>query len=155
MAMAANDRAARALDDRLTSLRRWPSARPPRGWLRAVRDALGLTTRQYAARLGVSQPQVVAYEKGEVEESISVANLRRAAEALDCELVYALVPRRPLTETLRKRAEQIADARLARMGHTMRLENQEVAGPELKRQRDSMVDELLRGKLRRLWEEVP
>jgi predicted DNA-binding mobile mystery protein A len=151
--MVATDRAARALDKRLDQLRRWPSAKPSHGWLRAVRDALGMSTRQYASRLGVSQPQVVAYEKGEVEESIALANLRRAAEALDCELVYALVPRRPLAEILRQRAEEITDAKLARMGHTMRLENQEVTGPELRRERELMVDDLLRGKLRRLWDE--
>src|SRR5687768_10184818 len=152
--MAATDRAARALDKRIEPLRTWPAAKPPHGWLRAIRDALGMSTRQYAARLGVSQPQVVAYEKGETEETISLANLRRAAEALDCELVYALVPRRPLAQTLRLRAEAITDAKLARMGHTMRLENQEVTGPELRRQRELMVDDLLRGRLSRLWDDA-
>lgn len=113
-----------------------------------------MSTRQYAARLGVSQPQVVAYEKGETEETITLATLRRAAEALDCELVYAVVPRRPLAQTRRLRAEAITDARLARMGHTMRLENQEVTGPELRRQRELMVDDLLRGRLSRLWDDA-
>jgi predicted DNA-binding mobile mystery protein A len=152
--MAATDRAARALDKRIEPLRTWSMARPPHGWLRAIRDALGMSTRQYAARLGVSQPQVVAYEKGETEETITLANLRRAAEALDCELFYVLVPRRPLAQTLRLRAEAITDAKLARMGHTMRLENQEVTGPELRRQRELMVDDLLRGRLSRLWDDV-
>lgn len=152
--MVVTDRAARALDKRLEPLRTWPSAKPAHGWIRAIRDALGMSTRQYAARLGVSQPQVVAYERGETEESIALGNLRRAAEALDCELVYALVPRRSLTETLRKRAEDIADAKLARMGHTMRLENQEVTEPEFRRQRELMIDDLLRGKLRRLWDDA-
>jgi predicted DNA-binding mobile mystery protein A len=153
--MTITDRAARALDKRLDPLRSWLAAKPPHGWLRAIRDALGMNTRQYAGRLGVSQPQVVAYEKGEAEESISLGNLRRAAEALDCELIYALVPRRPLAQTLRKRAEDITDAKLARMGHTMRLENQEVTEPELRRQRELMIDDLLRGKLRRLWDDAP
>lgn len=153
--MAVTDRAARALDKRLELLRTWQPAKPPHGWIRAVRDALGMNTRQYAARLGVSQPQVVAYERGEAEETISLGNLRRAAEALDCELVYALVPRRPLAEALRTRAEDVTDAKLARMGHTMRLENQEVTGPEQRRQRELMIDDLLRGKLRRLWDEAP
>src|SRR5258708_2673017 len=117
--MTVTDRAARALDKRLDPLRSWNAAKPPHGWVRAVRDALGMNTRQYARRLGVSQPQVVAYEKGETEESITLASLRRAAEGLDCELVYALVPKRPLTDSLRARAEAITDAKLARMSHTM------------------------------------
>ena len=63
--MPALDKAARALDMRLTLVRNWSVDRPPRGWLRAIRDALGLTTKQLAARIGVSQPRVVALEKGE------------------------------------------------------------------------------------------
>ena len=152
--MTETDRAARALDERLAPLRLWDATRPSRGWLRAIRDALGMSTRQGARRMGVSQPQVVAYEKAEAEGSITLGTLRRAAEALDCELVYALVPKSPLMDTLRIRAEAVAGARLVRLEHTMRLENQEVTAPELRRQRERMIDELLRGKLRRLWDQV-
>jgi predicted DNA-binding mobile mystery protein A len=152
--MTITDRAAHALDKRLNPLRSWNAARPPHGWIRAIRDALGMNTRQYARRLGVSQPQVVAYERGEAEDSITLGSLRRAAEGLDCELVYAFVPKQPLADSLRARAEAITDAKLARMGHTMRLENQEVTTPELRRQREMMIDELLRGKLRRLWDDI-
>ena len=80
--MAASDRAARALDVHLNPVRSWSATRPPKGWLRAIRDALGMTTRQLAARLGVSQPRVVALEKGEVDETLTLAGLRRAAAAL-------------------------------------------------------------------------
>ncbi|HZZ37352.1 MAG TPA: helix-turn-helix domain-containing protein, partial [Caulobacteraceae bacterium] len=60
-------------------MRSLPRVRPPKGWLRAVRDALGMTTKQLARRLGVSQPRVVALEKGEVDESVTLTSLRRAA----------------------------------------------------------------------------
>ena len=150
--MAASDRAARALDVHLNPVRGWSVTRPPKGWLRAIRDALGMTTRQLAARLGVSQPRVVALEKGEVDETLTLAGLRRAAEALDCALVYALVPNRPLVDTLRARAEQTADDQLNRMNHTMRLENQALTSADQGRQRELLIDQLLRGNHRRLWD---
>ena len=151
--MPATDRAARALDQRFTLVRNWSVARPPRGWLRAIRDALGLTTKQFAKRLGVSQPRVVALEKGEVEETVTLATLRRAAEALDCQLVYAMIPNRPLVEMLRERAEAKADEQIAGVSHTMRLENQAITAGDQRRQREILIDQLLRGNLSRLWDE--
>ena len=152
--MPALDKAARALDMRLTLVRNWSVDRPPRGWLRAIRDALGLTTKQLAVRIGVSQPRVVALEKGEVQETVTLASLRRAAEALDCRLVYAFVPNRPLVDTLRERAEKVADTKMARLHHTMRLENQALTMTDQRRQRDNMIDDLMRGSARRLWDET-
>ena len=128
-------------------------ARPPRGWLRAIRDALGLTTMQLAKRLGVSQPRVVALEKGEVDETVTLASLRRAAEAMDCQLVYAMVPNRPLVDMIKERAQVKADEQIARVSHTMRLENQALTADDQRRQREILIDQLLRGNLSRLWDE--
>lgn len=147
------DRAARALDLNLGRVRSGSVARPPKGWLRAIRDALGMTTKQFARRLGVSQPRVVALEKGEIDETLTLASLRRAAEALDCTLVYVLVPKQPLVATLRQRAERKADAQLSRVSHTMRLENQALTSTDQGRQRELLIDQLLRGNLARLWDE--
>lgn len=151
--MPATGTAARALDAKLALVRNSFGARPPRGWLRAIRDALGLTTKQFARRLGVSQPRVVALEQGEVDETVTLASLRRAAEAMDCQLVYAMVPNRPLVDMLRERAEVKADEQIARMNHTMRLENQALTAGDQRRQREILIDQLLRGNLSRLWDE--
>ena len=69
--------------------------RPPaRGWVRAVRDALGMTAEQLGERMGITQPSVNRLELSEAAGTIQLNTLRRAAEALGCEVVYALVPRR-------------------------------------------------------------
>ena len=128
-------------------------ARPPRGWVRAIREALGMTTRQLAARLGRAQSVIVDLEKGEATDSISLGSLRKAAEALNCELVYALVPNQPLEQMLRARAATIADRQLARVSHTMALEKQGLTRDGLAAERERLVDELLRGNLKRLWDE--
>jgi predicted DNA-binding mobile mystery protein A len=84
-------------------------ARPPEGWLRSIREALGMTMAQLARRLDVSQPRIVAIERAEVSGAISLATLERAAEALGCSLVYALVPRASLEKTVEERAGHLAE----------------------------------------------
>lgn len=144
--------ARKSLDRRLGVLRDGDAwARPPLGWVRAIRDALGLTGRQLAGRMGISQATLSGIEQGEVSDTVTLATLRRAAEALDCQLVYALVPRRPLDQVVRDRAERIATAQIARVHHSMRLEDQALRSDDLEGQRQARVDELLRGDPRRLW----
>lgn len=128
-------------------------ARPPRGWVRAIRDSLGMTTRQLAKRVGISQPGIVALEKGEMNDTVSLSTLRQAAEALDCTLVYALVPNTSLDAMVRARAEAVADKQMARVTHTMRLENQGLGTDDLATERARVIDELLRGDVKRLWDE--
>jgi len=141
------------LDRRLSRLRETKElARPPRGWLKAIREALGMTTEQLANRLGVSQPRIVQLERAEAEGSVTLKTLRQAAEALDCTLVYALVPNEPLDEMLTHRARLVAEKQLARTNHTMRLENQELEPTALREERERLVAELLRGNPKRLWE---
>jgi predicted DNA-binding mobile mystery protein A len=147
--------AIRHLDKRFTAFR--PLARnprPPKGWVRAVRDALGMTTAQLARRLGVSQPRIVELEQSEMSGSVTLHTLQRASEALGCRLVYALVPERPLAEIVRERADKVAERQAGAVEHTMRLENQAVrskrAGKELHRQ---LIENLLR-RPARLWDDA-
>ncbi len=81
---------------------------PSRGWLKLIREALGRTQRQQAQRLGISGATLHKSEQSEAEDRISLGQLRKLADGLDCELVYALVPRRPLTDVVQERARAIA-----------------------------------------------
>lgn len=143
------------LDKRFAKLKPFTSevARPSRGWIRAIREAIGMTTGQMAKRLGVHQPRVIELERGEATGNITVKSLERAAEALGCRLIYTLVPVEPLTDTIRKRASAIAERQLASVEQTMRLEAQ---GVNDKAQRDDahrlLVENLLR-RPARLWDE--
>jgi predicted DNA-binding mobile mystery protein A len=127
--------------------------RPPKGWIRAIRDALGLTVRQLGRRMGKTHSVVVRLEGSETADTISLGSLRAAAEAMDCTLVYAIVPNRPLTETARARATAIADAQLARVHHTMRLEDQAPDPDDLQQQRERMIEGILARGGRRLWDD--
>ena len=155
--MRPQDRAlARAqLDMRLNTLRKAGGlSRPPRGWIRAIRQALGMTTRQFAKRLGVKQPRVVEMESAEVGGALTLDSLERAANALDCRLVYALVPRRPLESLVEERAEQLARKRLNATAHTMALEAQSVSPDAQRVQLQQLIRGLIDGKGSALWDDV-
>lgn len=124
---------------------------PSRGWLKEIREALGRTERQQAARLGISGPTLHKSEQSEAEERISLGQLRKLADGLDCDLVYALVPRKPLTEVVQDRAQQLAKEEVYGVAHTMSLEDQRPTNERIQKQVARRVDELLRGKWSDLW----
>lgn len=146
--------AIRHLDQRFASLRALAnSPRPSKGWLRAIRNALGMTSAQLARRLGVSQPRIVELEQSEVSGKVTLNTLQRAAEALGCRLVYVLVPEKPLAETVRERAELLAEREQSDIEHTMRLEDQAVSSRTASRElRERLIEQLLH-RPARLWDE--
>lgn len=116
--------ARKALDARLKGIPVPALSRPRGGFIRAIRDALQMTAADLADRMGISQPAVHALEANERKGTIRLESLRRAAEAMDCELVYAFIPKRGLEETLRHQVEQAAADQLRRVSHSMSLEDQ-------------------------------
>src|SRR5271156_66127 len=115
------------LDERFRELGPAKRYTPPvRGWIKALQEALGMSTTQLARRLGIKQPSLVALEQSEAKGTIELATLRRVAEALDCTLVYALVPNKPLESTIRDRARAYAQRRRGPVEHSMLLEDQKV-----------------------------
>jgi len=125
-------------------------AQPVRGWVKAIREALGMSTAQLAKRLGVRQPSIVEMEQSEAKGTIELATLRRVAEALDCTLVYALVPNKPLEQTVRERARLFARRLREPIEHSMALEDQKVQ----RKENEALIDEILREtNPRRFWDE--
>lgn len=146
--------ARKQLDNRLNSWRNIDAlARPPRGWIKAIREALGMTTAQLGQRIGVSQPRAVAIEKAEVSGAISLGSLERAAQALDCQLVYAFVPREPLERLAHERAGLLAKRRLASTKHSMALEAQSVDPADEEEQLRELTKRLLEKSGSALWED--
>ena len=139
------------LDERFKEMR--PVKRfavPARGWIKAIREGLGMSSAQLAKRLRISQPSVTNMEQSEAKGTIELATLRRVAEALDCSLIYALVPNKPLEMTVQGRALALARRRLAAIGHSMALEDQAVDARETEAQIDELIRTISPG---RLWDE--
>jgi predicted DNA-binding mobile mystery protein A len=84
---------------------------PDAGWLRAIRTALGISAAEFGRQLGMSRQAVADLERREVQGAATIGGLRRAAEALGCDLMYFVVPRRSLKK-MRKARARAADAAL-------------------------------------------
>lgn len=140
------------MDAQLVKLKDIPvPPRPQVGWVRAIRESLGMSAVALARRLGISHAGVRKLESSEAAEAITLASLRKLAEALDCELRYELVPRTSLREQLQERAEKVAQERLRPIVHSMALEDQAVQGAVNKLQMAQEVKNLLEGSRRDLW----
>lgn len=141
----------RAKIDQLIDLK--DISRPKEGWIRSFRKALGMSGPQLASRLGVSKAQASQMERMELEDRITIKQLRRVANALDCQLVYALIPRKPVAELVRERAQLKAKQLVGKADVQMALEAQQVSSKQLAVQTEMEVDRLLRDMPRDLWED--
>jgi mobile mystery protein A len=145
-----NDRALKRLDARLAFAR--PIERftpPPRGWIRAIRDGLGMSGAQLGKRIEVAQQTIKAFELSEENGTIQLQTLRRVAQALGGKLVYAIVPDSSLEDMIRNRARAVALKVLTRVSHTMRLEDQATAEADLEARIEDYIQNELRD--RDLW----
>lgn len=125
---------------------------PPKGWIRAIRNALGMTARQLAGRLGVAQQAVARIEKDELAGAVTIKTMRRIAEGLDCVFVCGFVPRSGLETTLRNQAQQLAAKRLGQAAQTMALEDQALTEAENRKVLAGMIDELVESPPSQLWD---
>lgn len=133
------------LDERLKPLRTVPPstwATPKGGWIRAIREALGMPRHALGELIGVGDKRIAQLERGEARGALTMTSLARAAQALDCELVVALLPREPLeAKVQRRRAELATDWLKSGMLRTMALEGQAIGMDELPPQ---IIDEIQR-----------
>lgn len=109
------------------------SPRPQRGWIRAIREATGIPLRQLSRRLQKSVSLVIYLEKSEADYRITLSSLRDAADALGCQLVYALIPKSGSIQDLAEESARTKAAENVRaVEHSMALEDQSVGSVEEK-----------------------
>ena len=127
--------------------------RPKEGWVRTLRKALGMSSPQLAERLNVSKSQASQIERMEIEDRITLKQLRRVAEALDCDLQYALVPRKPVEEMIRDRAMFKASQLVKKADVQMKLEAQQLSNDMLQQNIEAETERLLKEMPRDLWKD--
>jgi predicted DNA-binding mobile mystery protein A len=125
-------RALPATDKELAPIKALNITTPPAGWIRTIRTTLRMSQAELAALLSINQKSLHALESSEAKKTIRLDSLEKVADALDCDLVYALVPRDSLENHYRDRAHSIASTQLAGVANTMALENQVVTIPKKK-----------------------
>jgi predicted DNA-binding mobile mystery protein A len=118
-----------------------PLPRPQKGWIRAIREAIGVSAGELGRILGSSRQLPLQLEKAEADDRITLKSLRKVANALDCDLVYALVPRAgTMRELIENRARRQAREHVLGVEHSMALEDQAVG----------RIDEAVEAETRRL-----
>ncbi len=129
------------------------SSIPPKGWINAIRTALGMSLRQLGNQLDISLQSVKEIEEREVSGSITLKNLNEAAKAMNMKLVYGLVPvNGSLHEMIEKKAMEIATEIVKRTSDSMALEDQKNSNTRLAKAIQEKAAELKRTIPKYLWD---
>lgn len=122
--------------------------RPPQGWLKTIREFLGMTTTQLAKKINVAQPRVINLEKN--EKNTKISTMERIADALNCDFVYAFIPRENIDNIIYNQAKKKAIKILSKVHINMSLENQLTDSDELV---EDIINDLLDDNISRIWDE--
>lgn len=128
---------------------------PPSGWVKAIRRGLGLTIRQLAKRVGVGHGSIAQLEKREPRKKVTLESLENVARAMDCKLIYAIVPIDPennLDDIIKNRATAAARIILNDVAHSMRLENQGTSEKHIQAEVERIAKILIESSDPRVWE---
>jgi predicted DNA-binding mobile mystery protein A len=126
---------------------------PRAGWIKTLRVALSMSVEQLASRLGLTRGRINQLENAEVHDAVTLRTLKEAANAMGCELIYAVVPKgnSTLEDIINKRAAEVAQERIARVAHSMSLEAQSVDAEILNIQKDELFKNLVDHLNKKLW----
>ena len=101
---------------------------PRKGWLKSIREALGLSSYQLANRLGLDHTRILRLEEGEIKKTTTLGSLEKAARAMGSRLIYAIVPvsEESLDALLERKAYEAARKVVKDVSFSMELEEQGV-----------------------------
>ncbi len=134
------------IEQRLNSLKNQDLvARPPRGWIRFIREALNMSSKALAKRVGISPNTMSETEKAEIEEAITLRKLKRVADSLNCDFVYYFLPRKPIQTMMDDRLRYITEQKI-------RNSNLELSEDEIEKLVQGEVNELLYNK--KMWDNI-
>jgi len=143
------------IDKKLSRFAKLNEPPPPSGWIKAIRGSLGMTAKQLSQRLGTSAAGVIQLEEREPTKKVTLESLEKAANALGCRLVYALIPKEPntnLESIIEQQAMEAAARILKEVSHSMRLEAQGTSNEDLKKQIERIAMELRLKADSRIWD---
>ena len=144
----------RQLSQYLNSIESFKAVKlPAKGWVRALRDGLGMSRRQLADRMSLSTSRIQRLEEDEVSGSVTIKTLRKTAEAMDCVLVYAMIPRESLESTIKKQANKKAIQYLQDSSHSMKLEDQAISNKANQEMLETITNKIMSKSTRTLWDE--
>ncbi len=126
---------------------------PPSGWIKAIRNTLGMSMQQLANKLSISKQGVLDIEKREADGSITIKSLRELGRVLDMELVYGFVPKDGSLEAMiEKKSNELATKIVLRTSNTMQLEDQGNSKERIKKAIKERTEEIKNELPKVLWD---
>jgi predicted DNA-binding mobile mystery protein A len=123
------------------------------GWIKSARLAFGMSLRQLAERVGVSASALTNFEKREQSDTISLATLKKAANAMEMELVYYFKPKAgSIKDAVEKQARKKAQEILNQSNQTMKLEAQETNSASQELELERLTKDIMSKMPQNLWD---
>jgi predicted DNA-binding mobile mystery protein A len=141
------------LDERLSRLKALSAFNLETGWIKTIREALGMSTKQLGKKVGIDQSRISRLENAEIEGDLKLSSLKKVAEGLNMRLVYFFVPDESLEQMVHKQARTIAQKRLDKVNQTMRLEDQELSEKDKAKAMEDLTQKILIDEPKTLWDQ--
>jgi predicted DNA-binding mobile mystery protein A len=125
---------------------------PKGGWVKAIREALSMSTYDLANKTNLDQSRISRIESAEVKQEIKLSTLQRMADGLGVKFVYGFVPEEDLEAIIRDQALKIAKNRLNRIDHSMKLELQGVSEDKQEKALSDLIEKILIEKPKNFWD---
>jgi len=138
----------KSYQEKFNNLKKVRIEKPLQGWIKTIRELLGMTTTQFSNKLKISQPRLVFMEKN--EKNLKLSTMEKIADELNCDFVYALIPRENINDIIYNRAKQKALQIVTKVNNNMMLENQLSENKEIL---EETIEELLNKKITKIWDE--
>ena len=138
----------RALDKKTSGLKSANNIIPRgSGWINTVREAIGMTARQLAVRLGVTQPRITKMESN--ENNLKLSTIKKIAEAMNCEFVYYFKPQTTFQNLVETQEKKKAAEILGTVNINMALEAQEISADDASK---DFATDLINTKIKQIWD---
>jgi len=126
---------------------------PPIGWIKAIRNGIGMSMEQLGKKLSITKQGVMDIEKREKEGAITIKSMQEIAKAMDMKLVYGFVPNKgDLEQMIEARAIEMAKKIVERTSNTMKLEDQANSKERIEKAIKERASEIINNTPKILWD---
>lgn len=140
------------LINRVKSARNAQAPKTPKdGWIRTIRQSLGMSGAQFAKRISSTRNKVSILERKEANGDITINQLKELSDGLDADFVYCVVPRRDPEQLIEEQARKKATEIMRKTHQNMYLESQHINNETQEEQIRFLVDEIKRKGGNALW----
>ena len=139
------------LDEKLKVLKSFVGVLPQQGWVKTIREVLGMSASQLGKKVGIDQSRISRLENAEKAGDLKLSSLQKIAKGLDMEFVYGFVPKDTLETMMINQARSLALKRFKTLNATMSLENQSLSENEKKKALEDMIQKILIENPKELW----